>query len=91
MTMIKAQRMMVLPEGEPYKQITKTYETNLLPIPGMFIQDSMWHESLEISKVVCQFDEDCYYILLPELKINSPESVELEKEVLAMHGWSVFP
>ncbi|EMG7886220.1 hypothetical protein V5L11_004301 [Enterobacter hormaechei] len=89
--MIKARRLLVLPEGEPYKQITKTYNTSLVPLPGMFVQDTMWHDQLEIGEVVCQFDEECYYVSLPDLKINSPKSVELEKEILSLHGWTVSP
>ncbi|MBE3488377.1 MULTISPECIES: hypothetical protein [unclassified Enterobacter cloacae complex] len=89
--LIKARRMLVLPEGEAFKQLTKTYESNLIPIPGMYVQDSMWHDQLEICEVVCQFKEDCYYILLPDLKINSPKSVEFEIETLSLHGWTVSP
>ncbi|ELC6352020.1 hypothetical protein [Enterobacter hormaechei] len=89
--LIKARRMLVLPDGESFKQITKTYKSSLIPTLGMLVQDSMWHDQLEICEVVCHFNEDCYYTLLPNLKINSTSAFESQKETLSLHGWTVSP
>lgn len=85
---IELTRTVVCSEGNPIAVLSKKYETSLIPVPGMDLHDDMWPDEVEILQVVCDFSNDQYHVVIPDLDVESREAFERIKGILTLHGWS---
>jgi hypothetical protein len=65
----------------------KEFESDLVPVPGMDINDSAWHDERRIVNTTLIFSENEYYVTLESVKLSNPENFKQESEMYKNHGW----
>lgn len=70
-----------------HTMLRKEYETNLLPMIGMGIEDTAWHDTIEITNITCNFNENYYHIQLPCIKLENKDDCQREEDMMKLHSW----
>ena len=65
----------------------KTIESNLIPVPGMEINDSAWSDSKKIVDTTLIFADEEYYVTLERVNLEKKEHYEQNAKTFKMHGW----
>jgi hypothetical protein len=71
-----------------YNTVQKTYETDLIPMVGMDLQDTAWHEPRPIGNVTIDPGKGCYYIELGQDSFRTAEECEQQVQMYRSHGWT---
>ena len=77
----------VLKGQHVHSMLRKEYETDLLPIPGMEIEDSAWKEAKISTSITCNFDDGYYLLNFQSVQLNTEEECKQEEEMYHLHGW----
>lgn len=64
----------------------KEYETDAVPVEGMYFEDSAWKEPKKITAVTLSLDEGYYYIGIASERINE-NNYERHRKMYEGHGW----
>ncbi len=67
--------------------LRKEYDTELIPIPGIEIEDSAWKEPKKPVSISCNFDEGYYLLNFPSVQLNMDDECEKEGKMYRLHGW----
>jgi len=70
-----------------HSKLRKEYDTELLPIPGIKIEDSAWKEDKIPASITCNFDEGYYLLNFQDVQFNTKEDCKQEEEMYRLHGW----
>lgn len=77
--------------NEPGKWATlhKKVESNLIPVVGHFIEDSLWKEANEIVEVALNFEENYYFVTMKTVEFEKDARITIEEyvEMANLHGW----
>lgn len=87
---VRAHRSIVTSDGDIIGMLFKEYDSDLIPCPGMFVQDTMWHDLLVIDQVICNFAQNQYEVVFDDLMLEELPGKN-HREILQMHGWEVTP
>ncbi|MBZ9688382.1 hypothetical protein G9F72_018800 [Clostridium estertheticum] len=73
------------------RNVTKTFESNVVPHKGDFISDSVWKDpyEYEVQEVNINYQQDECYVQLPLIKLetNDKESLKGYIEMTRLHEW----
>lgn len=87
---VRAHRSIVNSDGDIIGMLYKEYDSDLIPCPGMYVQDTMWHELLNMHQVICNFAINQYEVVFDDLELEERPGKE-HREILKMHGWVAKP
>ena len=74
-------------EGQGLKHIYKEYESEMIPMAGMKLEDCGLKEPVEIISVTCNIENNIYYIDLPVIEMETKESCDSYVESMKHHDW----
>lgn len=82
MMVLLIQKITLLRKSE-YTNIMKTFESNIIPHKGDYIEDSAWNDPFEyqVQEVTLNYEENECYVELPEILINSNDRKDLDKYI----------
>ena len=90
MIIVLTQKITLLKKSE-YTNIIKTFDSNVIPHKGDFIQDLAWKDPFEyeVEEVTINYEENQCYAELPEILINSNDRKDLENYIVNIKnfGW----
>jgi len=75
-------------EGTLYTHMTKTHDTDLVPVVGNDVDDLAWHHPVKITGVVCNMTASTYHVELEDLVLESSEKVDRHIEMMGHHDWA---
>ena len=80
-------------ENDPFPHIwQKEFESNLIPVVGMCVEDSLWKDpdTYKIVEVTVNYTENYYYVVVDRFEPTIPEKIrnEIEKAAIS-HGWKL--
>lgn len=67
--------------------LRKEFESDIIPIPGMFIEDTAWKKPRKPAEITCNFDGQYYHVQFEDVEIQKPDALEREAEMYRGHGW----
>ncbi len=68
--------------------LRKIYEdTNIIPVPGVEIEDSAWKKPRAPAVITCSLDEGYYHLSFESDELPSKEAREQEEAMYRLHGW----
>jgi hypothetical protein len=73
--------------GEPYKVLSKQHETNLIPEPGIAIEDAAWGDAKVPKTLTQSFAGDVYLLYFDPVVLNTEKDCKREVEMYLHHGW----
>jgi hypothetical protein len=71
-----------------YTTVSKEYETDLVPMVGMEIEDPAWKKSRRIKSVTINPSEGYYYVYTGDDKDKDDARCEQLKQMYLSHGWT---
>ena len=75
--------------GNPLGAIAKEFESGLVPIAGMEVEDSVWSNPKKIIRTALDFEEETYAVdLEPEIFSDAAE-YEKNKPLYESHDWRI--
>ena len=70
--------------------VGKEYNSDLIPVQGMLLEDTVWKDPREINKVTISPTDNYYYIYIGEDVRDSKEECEALKAIYLSHNWTRF-
>ncbi|MGO9116962.1 MAG: hypothetical protein ACLQPD_05055 [Desulfomonilaceae bacterium] len=67
--------------------MTKQYDTDLVPVPGMLLEDRIWEKPIEIKTITINPEEGYYYMDAPEENSRTKEEHDQTVERYRFCGW----
>jgi hypothetical protein len=67
----------------------KEFDSLVIPIPGIEVEDLAWESSVKIDNVTVNFGSDCYYVFLKPLRIKNTKEYNQIKEAYKLSGWKI--
>jgi succinyl-CoA synthetase beta subunit len=70
-----------------YTTVRKTFNTDLVPMVGMDIEDSAWEDPREIKRVSMNPTEGYYFLYVGDDRGQNEEDCKQLAEMYRAHGW----
>ena len=90
MEIVLTQKITLLKKSE-YTNIMKTFNSNIIPHKGDYIEDIAWKDPFEyeVKEVTINYEENQCYVELPEILISSNDRKNLEDYIknVKNFGW----
>lgn len=85
---IKAMLPIVNSDDEDIGTLIKLYETDIVPFPGMFVEEPHWADPNVIEQVICNFEDNHYLVIFTGWVLEElPSKEDLTR--LSEQGWSL--
>ena len=65
----------------------KEIESNIVPFPGMYIEDSAWKEAELPVRITCSFGDNYYHVQFALKTLSSQQAWEQEINMYGGHSW----
>ncbi|WP_445399899.1 hypothetical protein [Zobellella sp. An-6] len=70
-----------------YRSVRREWETSLVPIAGMEIEDSAWKRPREIKRVTMNPECGYYHLWVGDDNAETKEQSQRQVEMYISHGW----
>lgn len=81
----------IIPKSDfrEFKQISKEFESNIIPHKGDKIADRFYKEPYEYDVVECTIDyqENKCYVTLASINVETKDEVNEQIKISKLHGW----
>jgi len=68
--------------------LRKVYsDSKVVPVPGVYIEDSAWKDAKLPARVTCSPSENYYHVQFETVKLDSEKASEQEEQMYRGHGW----
>lgn len=78
------------PNGYIYSMLSKTYNTNLIPMSGMELEDMAWKNPRIIDNVVLSPEANCYILWCGGDRGQGKEYCAQIQRMYESHGWKKY-
>ena len=77
-------------QGNLLGAMRKEFDSSVIPIPGMEVEDPVWESPTKINNVTVSFEDDYYYVSLEPLRIKDAKEYDQIKEMYKGHDWKIY-
>ncbi|SKA58454.1 hypothetical protein [Photobacterium toruni] len=88
MKLILNHYIIVKSENHAYKSVTKEMQTDLVPMPGMEIEDGAWKNPRVIQRVTMNPDENYYFVWTNDDEVETYEHADRLIKMYKSHDWN---
>lgn len=67
--------------------LRKEFDSSLLPMPGIEIEDSAWKDSKLPLSIVCNFEGEYYLLRFKSVELDTEDQCNQEVAMYRSHGW----
>ncbi len=65
-------------------------DSNIIPIPGIYVEDPAWKEPRKPIEITCNFDDKSYFLRFQFHECRNDEECERQCEMYKQHGWRIL-
>lgn len=70
-----------------HEMMRKEVDTDVIPTPGMLVEDVVWKEPQAPHSITCDFEENCYFIEFNRVLLPTRDACDREVELYRSNGW----
>ncbi|MBJ6724044.1 hypothetical protein [Geomesophilobacter sediminis] len=70
-----------------HEMMRKEIHTNVIPTPGMLVEDPVWKEAQTPHSITCDFKQECYFLEFNGIPLPTKDDCDREVSLYKNRGW----
>ncbi len=77
-------------ESGGYASVRKELDSGIIPVPGMYVEDTAWKEPRKPTMITCSFENEYYHLRFQSDELKNDGDCKRACEMYKLHGWQVL-